>query len=78
MKDIDHDSHIKIFKKIIKIKGETMEIDIINLFGFILWNNISKWGKNFMQYHPNRTFKELEQTFCKHFRIVKNDKKIYM
>jgi hypothetical protein len=36
MKDIDHDAHIIIFKKTIKANGETMEADIINLFGFIL------------------------------------------
>jgi len=55
-----------------------MEADIINLFGFILWDGISKWGENFVQDHPNCTFEELEQTFCKHFWIVKNDKEVYM
>ncbi len=37
MKDIDRDAHIIIFKKVIKANGETMEANIINLFGFILW-----------------------------------------
>jgi hypothetical protein len=37
-----------------------MEINIINLFGFTLQNNISKWGENFVQDHPNYTFDELE------------------
>jgi hypothetical protein len=55
-----------------------MEVDIINLFGFILWNNISKWGENFIQDRPNCTFKKLEQAFCKHFRTVKNNKEIHM
>jgi hypothetical protein len=36
MKDTDHDVHIKIFKKIIKVDGETVEADTINLFGFTL------------------------------------------
>jgi hypothetical protein len=36
MKDIDPDAHIKFFKKAIKANGETMEVDIINMFGFIL------------------------------------------
>jgi len=36
MKDIDLDAHIKVFKKTIKTNGETLELDIINLFGFIL------------------------------------------
>jgi len=36
MKDIDLDAHIKVFKKTIRINGETLELDIINPFGFIL------------------------------------------
>jgi hypothetical protein len=36
VKDINPDAHIKIFKKAIKANGETMEVDIINLFGFTL------------------------------------------
>ncbi len=55
-----------------------MEVDIINLFGLTLQDNISKWGKNFLQDHPNYTFEELEQMFYKRFQIVKNNKEIYM
>jgi hypothetical protein len=36
VKDISHDVHIRVFKKAIKTNGETMEVDIMNLFGFIL------------------------------------------
>jgi hypothetical protein len=36
MKDINLDVHIRVFKKAIKTNGETMEADIINMFGFIL------------------------------------------
>jgi hypothetical protein len=41
-----------VFKKAIKVNGETMEINIINLFGFILIDNIFEWGENFVQNHP--------------------------
>jgi hypothetical protein len=75
VKDNDHDAHIKIFKKKVKVNGKTMEIDIINLFGFILRDNISKWSENFIRDHPNCTFEELEQTLYKFFWIVNNDKK---
>ncbi len=78
MKDIGFDVHIRIFKKAIKANGETTEVDIINLFGFTLEDNILEWGENFVQYHLNYTFDELEQTFCKQLRIVKNDEKVYM
>ncbi len=55
-----------------------MEVNIINLFGFILKYNISKWGENFVQDHPNFTFENLEQTFCKRFKTLKNDEEVYM
>ncbi len=44
----DVDVHIKVFKKAIRAKKKIMEVDIINLFGFTLQNNISKWGKTFV------------------------------
>ncbi len=78
MKDIDLDVHINILKKTIKAKGEIVEVNIINLFGFILKYNISKWGENFVQDHPNFTFEKLKQTFCKWFKTLKDDEEVYM
>jgi hypothetical protein len=78
VKDINLDAHIKVFKMTIKANGETMEADIINMFGFTFKDNIFEWGENYVQDHPNCTFKELEQTFCKQFKIVKNDEEVYM
>jgi hypothetical protein len=49
-------AHIRVFKKAIKANGETMEANIINLFGFSLKDNISKWGENYIQDHPNCNF----------------------
>jgi hypothetical protein len=40
VKDIDLEVHIRMLKKVIKANGETMEIDIINMFGFIIKDNI--------------------------------------
>ncbi len=76
--DSDPDVQIKVFKKAIKVNGEIMEADIINLFGFTFRINIFEWGENFVQDHPNCTFEKLEQTFCKRFKIVKNDEEVYM
>jgi hypothetical protein len=78
VKVTDPNARIRVFKKAIKANGEIVEVDIINLFGFTLHDNISEWGENFIQDHPNYTFDELEQAFCKHFWIVKNDEKVYM
>jgi hypothetical protein len=78
VKNIDPNVHIKVLKKAIKANGETMEVDIINLFGFTLKDNISKRGENSIQNHPNCTFEKLEQAFWKQFKIVKNDEKVYM
>ncbi len=73
MKDIDLDAHIINFFKKIRANGKIVEGDIINLFGFTLWNNGLEWGKNFTQDHHNCTFEELEQTFYKPFWTMKND-----
>jgi hypothetical protein len=78
VKDTYLDVHIRVFKNAIKANGETMEVDIINLFGFTFKDNISKWGENYVQDHPNCTFEELEQTFCKRFKTIKNDHEFYM
>jgi hypothetical protein len=74
VKDIDPNVHIKVFQTAIKANGETMESNIINLFGFTLKDNIFEWGEN----HPNCIFEELEQTFCKQFITIKNDEEVYM
>jgi hypothetical protein len=47
VKDVDPNAYIRIFKKAIKANGETVEVDIINLFGFALKNNILN-GVNFL------------------------------
>jgi len=78
VKDIDLDAHIRVFKNAIKANGETMEADIINLFGFTLRNNIFEWGENYVQNHPNYISKELEQAFYQRFKMVKNDEEVYM
>ncbi len=55
-----------------------MEVNIINLFGFILKYNISKWGEDFVQDHPNFTFEKRKQTFYKWFKTLKDDEEVYM
>jgi hypothetical protein len=40
VKDTNPDAHIGVFKKAIKANGETMEVNIINLFGFNFRDNI--------------------------------------
>jgi sugar phosphate permease len=65
VKDTDLDAHIRMFKKAIKVNGKIIKIDIINLFGFTLRDSIFEWGKKYIQNHPNFTFEELEQAFCK-------------
>ncbi len=78
VKDIDLNVHIRIFKKAIKANGKTMEDDIIILFGFTFKDNILKWGENYILDHPNCIFEELEQAFCKWFKILKKDEEVYM
>jgi hypothetical protein len=50
----------------------------------ILWKLISSTCLvsflkiTFVQYHPNCTFEELEQTSCKCFQTMKNDEEVYV
>jgi len=67
-----------VFEEAIKTNGETVEANIINSFGFTLRDTIFEWGENYVQDHPNCTFEELEQAFCKQFKIVKNNEEVYM
>ncbi len=39
VKDVDPNAYVRIFKEAIKNNGETVEVDIINLFDFTLKNN---------------------------------------
>jgi hypothetical protein len=52
--------------------------NIINMFNFIFWNNISKWGENFIHDHPNCIFVELKQDFYKCYIMEKSDEHIYL
>jgi hypothetical protein len=67
-----------MFKKAIKANDEMVEVDIINLFGFTFRDSSFEWGEYFVQNHPNYILEELEQAFCKRFKFVKNDEKVYM
>ncbi len=60
-----------MFKKAIKANGD-------QLVWFYLKDNISEWRENYVQDHPKCTFEELEQTFCKLFKTMKNDEEVYM
>jgi hypothetical protein len=64
------DAHIRTFKKAVKVNGEIVEANINNLFGLTFKDNISEWGENFVQNHPNCTFEKLEQVFCKCFKTI--------
>jgi hypothetical protein len=46
VKDTDLNVHIRVFKKVIKVNGETMEANIINMFGFTFKDSISEWGED--------------------------------
>jgi hypothetical protein len=78
VKDTNPDAHIRMFKKAIKANGEIVEVNIINMFGFTLKNNIIEWGEIFVQNHPIFIFEELEQTFYKQFKTMKNHEEVYM
>jgi hypothetical protein len=55
VKDTNLDVHIRVFKKAIKTNGEIIKSDIVNMFRIIFRDNISEWGENYIQDHPNCT-----------------------
>jgi hypothetical protein len=57
VKDTNPNAHIKVFKKAINVNGETMEADIINLFGFTFRDNIFEWGEDYVRDHLNYILK---------------------
>jgi hypothetical protein len=67
-----------MFKKAIKANGETVQTNVITLFGLTLKDNIFEWGENYVQDHLNCTFEELEQAFYKQFKTMKNEEEVYM
>jgi hypothetical protein len=58
------------------INGEIVEVDIINLFGFIFKDNIFEWDENFVQDHPSYLLKTWNKAL--QFQVVKNDKEFYI
>jgi len=57
VKNTNSDAHIKVLKKATKSNGEIVEADIINLFSFIVKDNILN-GEKIM-------FKTIQTTFLK-------------
>jgi hypothetical protein len=57
-KDINPNVHIRVLKKAIKVNGEIVEVNIINLFGFTLRSIVSFNGENTM-------FKNIQITLLK-------------
>jgi hypothetical protein len=45
-----------------------MEADIINLFGFT-FIDVFKWGKIFIQDHPNYTLEKLDKHFASNSKL---------
>lgn len=72
------DAHVYKFQKAIQVDGERNDPNIVNLFCFTLRDAISKWGENFMQYHPECTFAKLKVVFRKRYRKVQTNKHVYM
>jgi len=76
---MDPNVHVQVFHKATHANEEKNDVDIVNLFCFILHDAISEWGKNFMRAHLVCSFKELvHATFCKHYLKIQIDEQMYM
>jgi len=48
VKDFDPNVHVRVFKIVISVNGETKDAKIVNLFSFTLKNTLYDWCKNHM------------------------------
>jgi len=69
VKDIDPNVFVKIFKKIIKVNGETMEVDIINLFGFTLRDTSLNGVKNVFKTIQTARLKSWNKHFASNSKL---------
>jgi hypothetical protein len=51
------------------INGEIVEVDIINLFGFIFKDSIFEWDENFVQDHPSYTLKNWNKALATNSKL---------
>jgi hypothetical protein len=72
------DVHVWAFKITIQVNGEIENEEIVNMSIFTLHYTISKWNQNFLVDHSNYIFINLEHSFCKWFKFVKNNEHVYM
>lgn len=73
-KNFDLNVHVWVIKVVIKVNnGETVDDKITNLFNFTLRNNAFNWCNNYIQNNLDYRFVNLEQAFCRWYRIVQND-----
>jgi hypothetical protein len=48
-KDFDQNVHVRVFKVVIKVNDQIIDIEeIVNMFNFTLRNNASDWCNNYM------------------------------
>jgi hypothetical protein len=55
-KNSDLNSHVHVFKQVIKVNGVTHECIKIAYFHWMLWDMAFAWGHNFVNNHLNYTF----------------------
>jgi hypothetical protein len=60
------------------VNGEIENEEIVNMSIFTLHYTISKWNQNFLVDHSNYIFINLEHSFCKWFKFVKNNEHVYI
>jgi hypothetical protein len=77
VKDSDLDAHFEVFKIAIITNGEINDVEIVNLFTYILKNIMFDWCNYYLGDYPNCTFAKLLLFFCK-VQKVQNDEQVYL
>jgi len=64
-KNLDSNTHVRVFKQVIRINGVTQEGTQIVYFQWMLWDTILTWEDNFGNSYPKCTFSEFGQALYK-------------
>jgi hypothetical protein len=74
----DPNAHTKRFEKILWINGEIDELVMMTLFCTIVTNKVQRWADDYLNMHPNCTWKQFKVAFMKRYKEQHIDEQVYV
>jgi hypothetical protein len=75
---VDPDAYTRSFEKILWVNGETDEWVMMTLFCTTLTDKVQRWADDYLDMHPNCTWKQFKATFKKRYREEQTDEQVYV